>query len=172
MVIKSLHTYLCRLSLGSSWAGPFLLCRGSAYSFDSTPQGSTHFLLQPLAAEAVKKQILVSTVVHHSPPPRLLYMVMGPGRTQGFHFPWLCSVSFLIQFPREENEVLLKTHACDVPDTRGPIPQRECCHMVLVVFSTIHTRTFPDRLPIPYLSQLLRSHLPTLRRKSHTSSHN
>ena len=39
MVIKSLHTYLCRLSLGSSWAGPFLLCRGSAYSFDSTPQG-------------------------------------------------------------------------------------------------------------------------------------
>lgn len=152
MVIKSLHTYLWRLSLGSSWAGPSRLCGGSACSFDSAPQGNlncTFFLLQPLTAKAVKRQILDSAVAPPHTPQCLLYMVTGPGRLQGFHFT--SSMLSLISHPMFQGE------KWSIPAGRPftwpawhprPSPQRECCPGVPAVFSTLS----PDRLLTPIVS--------------------
>lgn len=144
MVIKSPHTYLWRLSLGSSCARPSLLCGGSAGSFDSAPQGNLSCTF--FAAASGCQDCRKADPGFCSCPPHLLYTVTGLGRIQDLRFS--SSVFYLIP-PltfQEKNEVLLQNaHLHGQPITQ--CPSHKGCSPGSMDPSS------PGRLPTPLISQ-------------------
>ena len=125
MLIKSLHTYLWRLSLGSSCTRPSLLCGGSAGSFDSAPQGnlSCTYFAAALGCQDCRK----ADPGFCSCPQCLLYTVTGLGRIQELRFSFcvFCLIPPLMF--QGKNEVLLQNaNSHGLPITQRP-SHKGCC---------------------------------------------